>query len=208
MTRTALPRARAWMATGVAVAIAMAAPASFAGPSDRDGDAAKLVFADLAWGSNAGEVSTRLTRLGFRRTPERDARSGGPSWTGRWKGEAATCVPELRASGGLVAVTLRFDPESRGDAIRLYGALGADLERRHGPELVDLGLRRELDRVHFGLRWRLSRSGELAGARLWTSPDGAAAALQLDGERVVWVRWEAPGWEQDLAPDHALPDRR
>lgn len=203
-------RFRAVALAGVALALATAAPGAFwrGGPpreaAARPLDAPRreaLAFDGHRWGATLGEVGARLARRGWTRSREDDRAMGGAAWRGRWRGEEAACCPEFAARKGLVAVTLRFEPATTGEALALYARLGADLERRYGPELVDTGPARATERVHDGLRWRLVRVGEPAGARLWTGEDGAAAALQLDGERRVWVRWEAPNWEAEFAPD-------
>jgi hypothetical protein len=195
--------AGATILAGVAFAFAMAAPVAFAaGPAPAAAARHEpIAFAGLPWGAAAPAVNARLARLGFRSGGPADGTEGGPTWRGRWRGERATCTTESRPGHGLVAVTLRFDPATLGDALQLYERLGADLRRRYGPEDVSVGPGRSVTADRSDPRLRLVMRDDLVGARFWTGADDAALALQLDGRHVVWLRWEAPGWSPEAAPD-------
>jgi hypothetical protein len=226
----ARPFAGGWFTTGAAIAIAMAAPVSLAaaaggaqGSVAADAVAATsraparapagartaapparaqaITFARLPWGSPPAAVRARLTKLGFHRVVSSGVAAGEEQWRGRWLGESATCTPEVRPGHGLVSVTLRFEPGTVGDALRFFGTCRENMARRYGPAVAGLGPGRGVVRERDGARWRRVREGGPVGARMWEGPDGAAAALQLDGRAVVWLRWEAPGWTPEAAPD-------
>jgi len=47
-----------------------------------------------------------------------------------------------------------------------------------------------------GRRERFLRAGEPTAASLWVARSQDAAAVQMDGDHVVWLRFEAAGWTE------------
>lgn len=201
----------------VASSLATAAPAAFgataAGGQKRVApvEPPPLHFPGLQWNSTRADVARVLARRGFRRSPDHGPHSRDESWRGRWLDEPATCIAEWREGGRLVSVTLRFEPRTSGDALQLYGALSTDFRRRYGEPLVEVApTRPEVLVEHRDLRRRLARrtTGEgPSAARFWGATESGGAMVQLDGAHVVWLRWEAPGWEPEFAPDYPSPRR-
>ncbi|MBI5167895.1 MAG: hypothetical protein HZA61_00260, partial [Candidatus Eisenbacteria bacterium] len=94
----------------------------------------------------------------------------------------------------LAAVTLKFHPESEGDALQLYGALVERMRLAHGPWTEQIAPGRPVLREWVGRERRLVARDELTAATLWVSPAEDAAAVQLDADRYVWVRFESRAW--------------
>ncbi|MBK7369118.1 MAG: hypothetical protein IPJ04_14795 [Candidatus Eisenbacteria bacterium] len=89
-------------------------------------------------------------------------------------------MPEFDDAGALAAVTLKFHPESEGDALQLYGALVEHLRLQHGAWTEQIAPARPVLREWVGRERRLIAREELTAATLWVSPAEDAAAVQLD----------------------------
>ncbi len=125
----------------------------------------------------------------------RTAREGGGTrYLGRVWDRSADIEPEYDARGALAAVTLKFHPESEGDALQLYGALVEHMRLAHGPWTEQVAPGRPVLREWVGRERRLVARDELTAATLWVSPAEDAAAVQLDADRYVWVRFESRAW--------------
>jgi hypothetical protein len=173
-----------------AVAGVRGAPERPARPGAQDG---RLVYAGLAWDAGADDVAARLAALGFAPVP---ATAESPA---AWRGEAfarpARLATETDREGRLVAVTLRFEPDARGSALQRYGRLVDAARRRHGAWTVQVAPGRPVDEERLGRFAMTRRFGPLTAATLWTDEAGGAAAVQLDGDGVLWLRYESPRWE-------------
>jgi hypothetical protein len=175
----------AWLAVAaLSTEVVAATPAS----GSSAGASQPLRFAGLRWGTSCAEVARVLAARGF-------APAQAGTWRGRWLGRAAEVSDECDPVRGLRATTLRFAPVTAGDALHLYARLRADMRQRHGRPLVEIEPGRTHVPAYAGrAAWMLS-VGELSAATLWVSSAQAAAAVQLDGRNVVWLRFEAPGYE-------------
>lgn len=191
---------------GAVIAVAMAAPIAFspAGAAVEPAPRVKPVrFAGIAWGSTAAQVGKRFDREGWRlRVPRED---GGTIIVGRVWGRSADIRPEYGEGGGLAAVTLKFHPESESDALALYRELVERLRGLHGAPAAEVAPARPLATEWVGRDRRLLTRQELTAATLWVSAAEDAAAVQLDADRYVWVRYESRAWAVAHAGAAELP---
>ncbi|MFN8588774.1 MAG: hypothetical protein U0704_13355 [Candidatus Eisenbacteria bacterium] len=193
---------------GAAVAIAMAAPLAFApaGPLAVPALAKApepLRFANVAWGASRAQALEKWAKQGWRlRLPDERGRE---RVIARVWGRSADLLPEYDARGALAAVTLKFFPESEGDARALYDTLVTRLTALHGPPAETIAPARPPAREWVGRERRLLAREPLTAAALWVSPAEDAAAVQLDAEQFVWVRYESRAWALAHADTAAAP---
>jgi hypothetical protein len=183
-----------WLAlacVAAAPAAARLAPSAHAAPAP--GPAERLVYAGLAWDSGADEVATRLGALGFARVAA--AAGEAAAWHGEAFARPVRLATEADRGGRLVAVTLRFEPDPRGSALQRYTRLVEAVRRRHGAWTVQVAPGRPVDEERVGRFAMTRRFGPRTAATLWTDDTGAAAAVQLDGDGELWLRYESPRWE-------------
>lgn len=178
---------------GAVIALAMTAPLAFL-PARECASAtpAPLRFAGVAWGAREPQVTKAYAKQGWVLRLGRD--DGGTRYVGRVWDRSADIEPEYDAAGALAAVTLKFHPESEGDALQLYGALVERMRLAHGPWAEQIAPARPISREWEGRERRLIAREELTAATLWVSPAEDAAAVQLDAAHYVWVRYESRAW--------------
>ena len=154
---------------------------------------APLVFADLAWDADRSEVARALVARDFSHA------AGGPreavAWRGNVFGRRAQLTADVDREGRLIAITLRFDADTNGSAIQRYTAVADAMRRRHGPWTIQVAPGRPVDEERLGRFAVTRRFGPVTAATLWTDASGAAAAVQLDGQGMLWLRYESPRWE-------------
>lgn len=191
---------------GAVIAVAMAAPIAFspgAAAVEPQQRVQPVRFAGLAWGSTPAQVGKRFDREGWKLRVPREG--GGTRLVGRVWGRSADIEPEYGAGGGLAAVTLKFHPESESDALALYRELVERLSQLHGAPAAEVAPARPLATEWVGRDRRLLTRQELTAATLWVSRAEDAAAVQLDADRYVWVRYESRAWAVAHAGAAELP---
>lgn len=151
---------------------------------------APLRFPHLAWDATRADAERALGAHGF-------SRSGDAAlpWAGDVLGRPATLAPEFAPDGGLVAVTVRFAPAAGGGALQRYAAVVEAMRRRHGAWSARVAPGRAVTDLRLGRFTTERRSGPRSAATLWANDAGEAAAVQLDGDDVTWLRYESPRWE-------------
>jgi hypothetical protein len=182
--------ALACVAAHPATAARRGAPAH---PAASPAPAVRLVHAGLAWDSGAEDVATRLASLGFTRLAP--AAGEAAAWRGEAFARQVRLATETDHGGRLIAVTLRFEPDSRGSALQRYERLVEAVRRRYGAWAVRVAPGRPVDEERVGRFTLTRRFGPRTAATLWTDASGAAAAVQLDGDGELWLRYESPRWE-------------
>ncbi len=193
-TRGAPLRCTAFLLVLACVALRPAVAGRPVAPSPRPlAPVERLVFAGLTWDAGAGEVASALASRRF--VPVAPAADEPAAWRGEAFARQARLVTETDREGLLVAVTLRFEPDSRGSAMQRYGRLVAAVRRRYGAWTVQVEPGRPVARERIGRFAMTRRFGPRTAATLWTDDSGAAAAVQLDGDGVLWLRYESPRWE-------------
>jgi hypothetical protein len=156
-----------------------------------------LAFGTLPWGVSPPTAASWLGAHGFVRRADG---GGSPAWIGRVFGRRARVSPEF-ASERLVAVTVRFTLAGDESADQAYADVAARARRRHGPWAYRVEPGRPVTEERTG-RWAGTRRfGPRTAASLWTSPNGEAAVVQLDGAGALWLRYEAAGWEEAARRD-------
>ena len=190
-------------AAALAIVAALAAGAATARAADRPPP--PLRFAGLAWDAARAEVAHGLTARGFSQVDAGNA--GVQEDLGTWRGQAfgsrVRAVPEFDGAGRLISMTLRFEPDDPRGALGRYTLLVERLRREFGPWTHQIAPGRPVRQEHFGRYGTTRTYGERTAATMWTRDDGAAAAAQLDGDQVVWLRYESPRWEAAQARDGA-----
>jgi hypothetical protein len=165
-----------------------------------------LRFGDLAWDAPPEQVARALASSGFSRLASEPGEE--PRWRGGAFGRRAVVVADYGSSGGLVAVTLRFEPDARGSALQRYAELVERLRRRHGAWTVRVAPGRPVVEERLGRYGVTRRMGERSAATLWTNDAGEAAVVQLDRDDVLWLRFESPRWEAEAGDGAAGPPGR
>ena len=162
---------------------------------------AALRFAGLPWDSSPAQVAAALASHRYRVVAEHDDLKR--EWRGRAFGRAARVTPEFDSSSRLVAVTLRFEPDPRGSAMQRYAELVDAMRRLQGEPAAQVEPGRTEVEERTGRRELTRRFGPRTAATMWTDAVGGAAAAQLDGDGVVWLRYESPRWEEAMEPRRA-----
>jgi hypothetical protein len=191
------------LATAAVLAFAIATPAS-ARVTRRARPAPPpppqpLAFAAIAWDVDARTFARSAEARGYHAAA---APVGATEYRGLAFARRAAATPEYDAAGRLVAVSVRFDADSRSGPLQRYAAVVDAVKRRHGPWATQVDPGRPVVEVRHGELGVTRKFGPLTAATLWTGEDGAAAAVQLDGDGVLWLRYESPRW----AAAHAEPD--
>jgi hypothetical protein len=186
------------LAVGVTLAVALAAPAPVRGAARRE----PLRFANLAWEARPEAIARAMTAAGFASVA---AETGEASaWRGEAYGAGVRAVPQLDRAGRLIAVDLRFG-SSRSAPLDRYDALVARLRRCFGPWAYRIPAGRPVRQEHLG-RYGVTRTfGPRTAATIWTDGAGAAALAQLDGDGVLWLRFESPRWDEAGGGDDPSP---
>lgn len=174
----------------LAVTVACAVPAAGVRGPGRAAPAAATPhgtcrFGALAWDASPAAAARALAAAGFVRAP-------GGAWSGRAYGRRVRLETETGAQWRLEAVTLRFAEAPRGEALARYDALVAELARTLGPWAERIPVGRPVTQERIGRGGVVRRYGERTAATLWTDEAGGAAAAQLDGDGVLWLRYESP----------------
>lgn len=185
---------------GAVAAIAMAAPLAFPAQAKAP---EPLRFSGVAWGTPRARVEQSWAKRGWKlRLPDEQGRE---RIVARAWGRSADLLPEYDAGGALVAVTLKFFPESEGDAVALFDTLVTRLAASHGPPAERIAPARPAVREWVGRERRLLARDEVTAAALWVSPAEDAAAVQLDAAHFVWVRYESRAWAVAHADTSGAP---
>ncbi len=153
-----------------------------------------LRFGDLPWDTPAAAVARWLPQHGWARS-EPSGEDERPAWRGKVLGRTGLLTPEFDADGRLLAVDVLFVPAGSGGALQRYATLVAAVRARHGAAAQEIAPGRPVVEQQLGRIARVRRIGPLTAATLWTAADGAAAAVQLDGEGRLWLRYESPRWQ-------------
>ena len=184
-----------------------AAPAPAGAPTARGkapaAQTAPLEYPGLAWNAGPREVAAALAARAYR--PDRSGQDGRPAWSGTAFGRGARLTAEFDASSRLLAVTVRFAPDTRGSDVQRYAALVEEFRRRYGAWTAQVEPGRPVSEERRGPLGTTRRFGPRTAATMWTNAEGAAAEVQLDGESVLWARFESPRWND---PKPGEPSRR